>query len=149
MALQEQDWTQEDQLGGSCHHQGKDDGLGQFPLSGGSSGKKSACQCRRRRFNSLVGKIPWRRKWQPTSILTWRIPWTEEPGGLQSMGSQRVGHDWAHVNAHGTVVGLDQGWSLNGQEKIRNLSKPPKREKKKSAKSVKKRISEAMGDGSY
>ena len=27
------------------------------------------------------------------SILVWRIPWTEEPGGLQSMGLQRVGHD--------------------------------------------------------
>ena len=30
-----------------------------------------------------------------SSILTWKIPWTEEPGELQSMGSQRVGHDWA------------------------------------------------------
>ena len=29
------------------------------------------------------------------SILAWRIPWTEEPGGLQSMGSQRVRHDSA------------------------------------------------------
>ena len=28
-----------------------------------------------------------------SSILTWEIPWTEEPGGLQSMGLQRVGHD--------------------------------------------------------
>ena len=28
-----------------------------------------------------------------SSILPWRIPWTEEPGGLQSMGSHRVGHD--------------------------------------------------------
>ena len=28
-------------------------------------------------------------------ILAWRIPWTEEPGRLRSMGSQRVGHDWA------------------------------------------------------
>ena len=28
-----------------------------------------------------------------SSILAWRIPWTEEPGGLQSMGSKRVGHD--------------------------------------------------------
>ena len=28
-----------------------------------------------------------------SSILAWRIRWTEEPGGLQSMGSQRVGHD--------------------------------------------------------
>ena len=30
-----------------------------------------------------------------SSILAWKIPWTEEPGGLQSMGSLRVGHDWA------------------------------------------------------
>ena len=30
-----------------------------------------------------------------SSILAWRIPWTEEPGGLQSTGLQRVGHDWA------------------------------------------------------
>ena len=30
-----------------------------------------------------------------SSILPWRIPWTEEPGGLQSMGSQRVGHDFS------------------------------------------------------
>ena len=30
-----------------------------------------------------------------SSLLAWRIPWTEEPGGLQSMGWQRLGHDWA------------------------------------------------------
>ena len=30
-----------------------------------------------------------------SSILSWKISWAEEPGGLQSMGSQRVGHDWA------------------------------------------------------
>ena len=30
----------------------------------------------------------------PSSILAWRIPWTEEPGGLQSIASQRVGHDY-------------------------------------------------------
>ena len=30
-----------------------------------------------------------------SSILAWEIPWTEEPDELQSMGSQRVGHDWA------------------------------------------------------
>ena len=39
------------------------------------------------------------------SILAWEIPWTEEPGGLQSTGSQRVGHDGAtehgtHTEAH-------------------------------------------------
>ena len=35
----------------------------------------------------------WRRQWQPT--LAWQIPWMEEPGRLQSMGSLGVGHDWA------------------------------------------------------
>ena len=30
-----------------------------------------------------------------SSILAWRLPWTQEPGGLQFMGSQRVGHHWS------------------------------------------------------
>ena len=34
-----------------------------------------------------------------SSTLTWRIPWSEEPGGLQSMGFERVGHNWA-TNTH-------------------------------------------------
>ena len=60
------------------------------------NGKESTCQCRRLGFNPWVGKIPWRGKWQPTLIiLAWEIPWTEEPGGLQSIGSQRVRHDLA------------------------------------------------------
>ena len=146
-------------------------------FSGGTSGKKLACQCRRhqrRGFYPWVGKAPWRRAWQPTlvflpgeshgqrslagyspqgckeldmtevtqyahmhasmhrlvnglpgssvvknlpimqetwvrslgqedplekemathsSILPWEIPWTGEPGGLQSTGSQRIGHN--------------------------------------------------------
>ena len=33
-------------------------------------------------------------------ILAWRIPWTEEPGGIQFMGLQRVGHDLARTHAH-------------------------------------------------
>ena len=32
-----------------------------------------------------------------SSIVAWRIPWTEEPGGLQSIGSQRVRHDWSDL----------------------------------------------------
>ena len=35
-----------------------------------------------------------------SSILAWKIPWTEEPGGLQSMGSQRVRHDQVTEDAH-------------------------------------------------
>ena len=34
-----------------------------------------------------------------SSTLAWKIPWTEGPGGLQSMGSQRVGHDWSDLAA--------------------------------------------------
>ena len=37
-----------------------------------------------------------------SSILAWKIPWTEEPGGLQSMVSQRVGHDWATIFVQST-----------------------------------------------
>ena len=44
-------------------------------------------------WETWVGKIPWR-AWQPTPVLfPEESPWTEEPGGLQSMGSQSVGHD--------------------------------------------------------
>ena len=38
-----------------------------------------------------------------SSTLAWKIPWMEEPGRLQSMGSQRVGHDWAN-SLHFTLV---------------------------------------------
>ena len=46
-----------------------------------------------------VGSLGWedlleKRMVTHSSILAWRIPWTEEPGGLQSMGSQEVGHNW-------------------------------------------------------
>ena len=53
-----------------------------------------------------------------SSILAWRIPWTEEPGGLQSTGLQRVGHDWANslrevwsATVHG--VTKNQTWLSN------------------------------------
>ena len=63
-----------------------------FP--GDASGKEPTCQCRRHkrlRSDSWVRKIPWRRKWQPTPVLLpWKIPWTEEPDVLRSVGSQRV-----------------------------------------------------------
>ena len=65
-------------------------------LPGGVSGKGPACQRRRLRD---AGSIPGQE--DPleegmathTSILAWRILWTEELGGLQSTGSQRVEHD--------------------------------------------------------
>ena len=45
-------------------------------------------------FRSLGGDDPMEKGMAAhSSILAWRIPWTEEPSGLQSMGSQRVGYD--------------------------------------------------------
>ena len=62
-----------------------------FP--GGSDGKESACNAGDP--NSIPGLEDALEKEMAThsSILAWRIPWAEEPGGLQFMGSQRVGHD--------------------------------------------------------
>ena len=57
----------------------------------GSAGKESTCQCRRCGFNPWVRKIPPEKKIAShSSILAWGIPWTEEPGGLPTMGSQRA-----------------------------------------------------------
>ena len=39
-----------------------------------------------------------------SSILAWRILWTEEPGGLQSVGSHRVGHDWSDLAAEAAAM---------------------------------------------
>ena len=48
------------------------------------------CKINRRWLDLWIGKILWSRKWQPTPVfLPGESPWTEEPGGLQSMGSQR------------------------------------------------------------
>ena len=61
-----------------------------FP--GGSDGKESACK-----QEIWVWYLGWEDPLENvmgtcSSILAWRIPWTEEPGGLQPMGSQRLGH---------------------------------------------------------
>ena len=42
----------------------------------------------------------------PSSILVWKIPWTEEPGELQSMGWQRVRHDWVNEHTQETLSSL-------------------------------------------
>ena len=58
------------------------------------SGKESTCNagdtCRRQGFDPWVGKIPLEKEMAThSSIPAWKIPWTEEPGWLQSMGSQK------------------------------------------------------------
>ena len=68
--------------------------LNSVPLYGyGSDGKESM---REARVQSLGGEDPLEESVATrSSILAWRVPWTEEPGGLQSVGSHRVGHNLA------------------------------------------------------
>ena len=74
---------------------------------GGSDGKESlsANECKNHRFAFIdregLGQENPLEKGMAThcSVTAWRIPWTEEPGELSSVGSQRVGHDSA-TNAH-------------------------------------------------
>ena len=62
-----------------------------FP--GGSDGKASAYNAGDSDSISASEDLLQKEMATHSSILAWRIPWTEEPGGLQSMGLQRVGHD--------------------------------------------------------
>ena len=57
------------------------------------SGKESACSTGDPGLIPGLGRSPGEGRGTHSSILAWRIPWTEEPGGLESMGLQRVGHD--------------------------------------------------------
>ena len=65
------------------------------------------------KFDPWVGKIPWRRKWQPTRAF---LPGKShglrslQHGGLQSIGSQRVGHNWATSLSYDPTVLLQDGY---------------------------------------
>ena len=79
---------------------------------GCESSRGSACQCGRRGFDPWVGKIPREKEMAAhSSTLAWRIPWTEEPGGLQSTESHRVRHDLTteHIGSHLEGWGEAQG----------------------------------------
>ena len=67
--------------------------IGTVGFPGSSDGKESACNA-----GDLGRSLGWEDLLEKgmvthSNILAWRIPWTEEPGRLQSMGWQRVGHD--------------------------------------------------------
>ena len=66
----------------------------------GASGNELTWRCRRREMQvrSLGWENPLEGMTTHSTVLVWKIPWTEEPGGLQPMGSQRVGHDWSQAH---------------------------------------------------
>ena len=74
-----------------------------------------------------------------SSILAWRIPWTEEPGGLQSTRSQRVGHDGAASQiSYKLRRAAASSWEVeafqaegHGNEQDMNMKKRCKREEDK------------------
>ena len=84
---------------------------------------------------SLGWKIPWRGAWQPTPVfLPGESPWTEEPGGLQSMESQRVRHNWGLSTAQhrGQVRGIVLSYricDMNGHLESSQLQWYPTRPK--------------------
>ena len=98
------------------------------------SGKESTCNVRH--LVLIPGlQIPWRRKWQtPPVFLPGEIPWTEEPGGLQSTGSQRVGHKWndsacteKEMVTHSSTLAREISWTeepgfatLAGSERVKH-----------------------------
>ena len=50
-----------------------------------------------------------------SSDLAWRIPWTEEPGGLSSTGSWRVRHNWSELAQHSTAQHKEKNRELRNQ----------------------------------
>jgi len=71
-----------------------------FP--GGSDGNECTCNVEDLGWTPGSGRAPEGGRATHSSILTWRIPMAEEPGGIQSMVSQRVSHDWA--TKHGSAI---------------------------------------------
>ena len=85
----------------------------------GTNGKEPTFQSRRRKrleFNPWDGKISWRRASQPTPVFLPGESHEEEPGGLQSIGLQRRGHNWSNLACMYTPTGLEKT-SLEGYEK--------------------------------
>ena len=88
---------------------------GGFP--GGSDSKKICLECGRLGFDCLEKEMA-----THYSILAHRIPWTEEPGQLLSMGLQRFRHDWA-TNALTIKAVYGEGRSRNGYSMKSNCDK--------------------------
>ena len=57
-----------------------------------------------------------------SSILAWKVPWTEEPGGLQFMGSQRVGYAWAHTDEWTEAWRSEEAWLKSQSLEVAELS---------------------------
>ena len=72
----------------------------------GSAGKEPTCNAGDLSSIPGLGRSPGEGNGYPLQYFALEVPWTDEPGGLQSMGSQRVRRDWAtHIHTHTQVQG--------------------------------------------
>ena len=60
-----------------------------------------------------------------SSTLGWKIPWMEEPGGLRSMGSHRVGHDWSDLAAAAAAAEGEDGMTESRVQPLKTVAFPP------------------------
>ena len=90
---------------------------------GGSDSKESACKAGDPIWSLCLEDTLEKGMATYSSILAWRIPWTEEPGGLEPMGSQRVGHDWATTTT--TILKNDISTVIVALQEQKNQLKRP------------------------
>ena len=94
-----------------------------------SSQRQASAKCEADKAGPSVSL--WEKAVAPhSSTLAWKIPWTEEPGRLQSMGSLRVGHDWATSLSLSTLMHWRRKWQptpvfLPGESQGREPGGPP------------------------
>ena len=79
----------------------------------------NAGDIKRHRPHPWLRKIPWSRNRHPLSVLAWRIAWTEEPGGLWSIGSPSTRDDWSNLAQH--ILNI---WKSKSLSRVRLLCDP-------------------------
>ena len=105
---------------------GLNPGQGTSRLSRWLSDKESICQCRRHKRSGFIPGVqdPLEEGMEThSSNLAWRIPWTEDPGSLQSIRIQIVGHDWSDLaHSRQTVNGFQVFYcKIESSQSLRNI----------------------------
>ena len=88
------------------------------------SGKEFTCQCRSCRLDPWVGKIPWRKAWQPIPVfLPGESPWTEEPGGLWGLEESDTHSTYAQRAFYtaDSSLAIDYQWSRSLHKNLNSM----------------------------
>ena len=115
-----------------------------FPV--GASGKEPACQCRRHRFDPWVGKIPWRRAWEPTPVFllgeshrqtnpVGNSPWGRKKSGTTEVTQRAIQCDWYPYKKSLGNSYMHRGKAMQGDNEKAAIS-PPRREASEETRSA-------------